>query len=208
MGPGKRMALKTWNKKRGTILILSGPSGVGKTTLREALQKSLPDLHFSVSWTTRPARPGEKTGQDYRFVSRRQFEKHLEQEGFLEWAKVHNEYYGTPSAPIQRWLKKGQDVLLDIDIQGARQIKKKIPESVAVFILPPSRQELKKRLIGRETESLKKIAVRLKNAETELQAVHHFDYALMNHEIQSSLLALEAILFSSRFRVRNPANAV
>lgn len=200
------MAIKTRNKKPGTILILSGPSGVGKTTLREALQESLPDLHFSVSWTTRPARPGEKMGRDYRFVSQRQFEQHLEQDGFLEWARVHNEYYGTPAAPIQRWLKKGEDVLLDIDIQGAKQVKKKIPEAVAVFILPPSRQELKKRLIHRETESLKKIQVRLRNAETELLAVNHFDYAVINQEIPSSVQALEAILTAARFRVLNPAH--
>ena len=176
---------------------------MGKTTLREALQERIPHLHFSVSWTTRTRRPGEKAGQDYRFVSHEQFVKNREADGFLEWARVHEEYYGTPRAPIERWMDKGEDVLLDIDIQGARQVKKRIPQAIAIFILPPSKQELKKRLIHRETDSLPTIRIRLKNAEKELQAVKYFDYAVINKEILSSVDALETIMKAARFRVRN-----
>lgn len=195
------MSPKTKNKNPGNLFILSGPSGVGKTTLRESLQERIPCLRFSISWTTRPPRPGEKRGQDYRFVSRRQFNKHREAEGFLEWARVHNEYYGTPWLPIRRWLRKGEDILLDIDIQGARKVKKKLPRAIAVFILPPSKQELKKRLIHRQTDSLPTIRVRLRNAETELQAAKYFDYVVINKEIPSSLEALETIIKAARFRV-------
>jgi guanylate kinase len=200
---GRRVNLEPYfrTKKSGHLFVLSGPSGVGKTTLREHLQQKVPNLHFSVSWTTRPQRPGEKRGQDYRFVSHRQFEKNREAGEFLEWARVHSEYYGTPRAPIERWLGKGQDVLLDIDIQGARQLKKRIPRAITIFILPPSEQELKKRLIHRETESVQKIQVRLKNAKTELQAVKYFDYAVINKEILSSVDFLEAIIIATRFRV-------
>lgn len=195
------MSPKYQNRKKGTLFILSGPSGAGKTTLREGLQKRTPALRFSVSWTTRPPRPDEKMGQDYRFVSREQFDKNIKADGFLEWARVHNEYYGTPRAPIQKWLEKGEDVLLDIDIQGAREVKKRIPQAVAVFILPPSKQDLKKRLIGRETESMKKIQIRLRNAEKELHAVKYFDYAIMNRDIPSSVDALETIVKAAQFRV-------
>ena len=188
--------------KAGNLFILSGPSGVGKTTLRDELQKRIPGLRFSVSWTTRAQRPGEVMGKDYRFVSRKQFEQKLKKDGFLEWARVHDEYYGTPKTPIQRWTGKGEDVLLDIDIQGARQVKKQIPQAVAVFILPPSRKELLKRLRQRQTESLAKIDIRLKNAENEIRSLRQFDYEVVNQEIASSVDALEIIIKASRFRVK------
>jgi guanylate kinase len=195
------MSPKIQNKRAGNLVILSGPSGVGKTTLRE-LQKRIPGLRFSVSWTTRAQRPGEIMGQDYRFVSRKQFEQKIKADGFLEWARVHNEYYGTPKTPIQRWVGKGEDVLLDIDIQGARQVKKHIPESTGIIILPPSKKELLKRLIHRQTEPLPKIRIRLKNAETEIRSVRHFDYAVINREIESSVDALETIVKAARFQVK------
>lgn len=197
------MSPKVLNKRPGNLFILSGPSGVGKTTLREALQETIPDLHFSVSWTTRARRPSEKAGQDYRFVSHEQFANNREADGFLEWARVHEEYYGTPRVPIERWMEKGEDVLLDIDIQGARQVKKRIPQAIAVFILPPTKEELRKRLIHRETDSLQTIRIRLKNAEKELQAVKYFDYAVINEEVVSAVDALETIMKAARFRVRN-----
>ena len=141
-------------------------------------------------------------GQDYRFVSRKQFEQKIKTDGFLEWARVHDEYYGTPRTPIQRWMGKGEDVLLDIDIQGARQVKKNIPQAVAVFISPPSQKELLKRLRQRQTESPAKIHIRLKNAENEIRSVRQFDYAVINREIASSVDALEIIVKAARFRVK------
>jgi guanylate kinase len=196
------MSLKIQNKKTGNLFILSGPSGVGKTTLREELQKRIPNLRFSVSWTTLAQRPGEIMGQDYRFVSRKQFEQKIKIDGFLEWARVHDEYYGTPKEPIQHWMGKGQDVLLDIDIQVARQVKKQIPESTGVIILPPSKKELLKRLIHRQTEPLPKIRIRLKNAETEIKSVRNFDYVLINRKIESSVDDLETIVNAARLRVK------
>jgi guanylate kinase len=189
------------NKKPGSLIILSGPSGAGKTTLRQQLQESMPDLCFSVSWTTRKPRSGEKSGRDYRFVSLRQFEKEQEAGGFLEWARVHDSCYGTPLRPIERWLKQGRDVLLDIDIQGARIVKKKLPRAVAVFILPPSAAELRKRLQGRQTDSTAAIRLRLKNAEKELRAVKHFDYAVVNKDLDRAVEALSTIIRAARYRV-------
>ncbi len=203
MGTGKRMSPKIQNKKQGNLFILSGPSGVGKTTLREGLQKRISRLHFSVSWTTRPQRPGEIQGQDYRFVSFKQFEQKIKTDGFLEWARVHGDYYGTPFLPIKRWLHRGEDVLLDIDIQGARKVKKRMSQAIAIFILPPTKKELVRRLIHRQTEPLPNIRIRLRDAETEVRAVKHFDYAVVNREIPSSVDALEIIVKAARFRAQN-----
>ena len=197
------MSLIILNKKQGNLFILSGPSGVGKTTLREGLQERIPGLRFSVSWTTRPQRPGEIQGQDYRFVSLKQFEQKIKSDGFLEWARVHGEYYGTPFLPVKRWLQGGEDVLLDIDIQGARKVKKRMPQAMAIFILPPSKKELLKRLLHRQTEPFQKIQIRLENAETEIRAVKQFDYVVVNREIPASVDALEAMVKAARFRVRN-----
>jgi guanylate kinase len=184
------------------LIILSGPSGVGKTTLRRRAQKKIDSLVFSISWTTRLPRPGEKPDRDYHFVSPEQFEKQIRREGFLEWARVHNDHYGTPLKPLQTWLRQGRDVLLDIDVQGARQVKKKMPEAVSVFILPPSREELKRRLAHRRTESPQALRVRLKNAEKELADWPRFDYAVINAEIKDALQSLSAIIQAQRCRVR------
>ena len=203
------MILNFRNKRTGNLFILSGPSGVGKTTLRETLQKKNPALRFSISWTTRPPRAEEESGRDYLFVSHGAFQKKRQEGGFLEWAKVHNEFYGTPRGPVLGWINKGEDVLLDIDIQGARKVKKKLPQSVTIFILPPSRGELKRRLVRRETESSAKIRLRLKNAEEELQAVKDFEYAVINREISASVEALEFIIKAARFRVGTlPGNKI
>lgn len=202
MGPQKRMNLKLPNKKAGSLYVLSGPSGVGKTTLRKALLKKNSGLHFSVSWTTRARRPAEKAGKDYWFVSPEQFKKHILRKGFLEWARVHNDYYGTPSKPVQAWLRQGRDVLLDIDVQGAEQVKRKMPEAVSIFILPPSREELKRRLSRRRTESPQALRLRLRNAEKELADWPRFEYAVINAELHNALKALLAILQAQHFRVR------
>ena len=196
------MAPRTPNRRRGNLIILSGPSGVGKTTLRRRVQKKIEALSFSISWTTRPPRPGEKPDQDYHFVSPELFEKQIRREGFLEWARVHNDYYGTPAKPVQTWLRQGRDVLLDIDVQGAGQVKRKMPEAVSIFILPPSREELKRRLARRRTESPQALRLRLRNAEKELADWPRFDYAVINAEINDALKSLSAIIQAQRCRVR------
>ena len=186
----------------GTLFILSGPSGVGKTTLRRRLQRKIPALHFSVSWTTRRPRPGEQADQDYHFVSAAAFEEQINRQGFLEWARVHEDYYGTPLNPVKAWLQAGEDVLLDIDVQGAGQIKQKIPEAVAVFILPPSGEELEKRLSRRKTEAPEALQRRLANAKQEMAAWPRFDYAVVNRELREALADLEAIIRAQHHRVR------
>jgi len=189
------------SRKAGTLVIISGPSGVGKTTLRKELQKALPALRFSVSWTTRPPRTGETSGRDYRFVSKPQFERKRAAGAFLEWAKVHECYYGTPLLPIQQWLRRGEDVLLDIDIQGARAVKKNLSKALAIFILPPSNRILRQRLLDRHTDTPATIRMRLKNAEKELQAVKDFDYAVVNQEVEEAVESLITIIRAARFRV-------
>jgi guanylate kinase len=196
------MAPRMPNRPTGNLIILSGPSGVGKTTLRRRLQKKMNSLSFSISWTTRSPRPREKTDRDYHFVSPEQFETQIRGGGFLEWARVHNDYYGTPLKPVRSWLRQGRDVLLDIDVQGAGQVKSKMPEAVSVFILPPSREELKKRLSRRRTESPQALRLRLRNAEKELADRSRFDYAVINAELNDTLKALTAILQAQHFRVR------
>jgi guanylate kinase len=197
------MIPKTANKKKGNLIILSGPSGVGKTTLRQALQKKMPGLRFSVSWTTRLKRIGEKAGRDYHFVSPEQFEEQIRGGGFLEWARVHDASYGTPILPIRQWLERGADVLLDIDTQGARQVKRQMPRALAVFILPPSPQALAHRLRQRQTESLAKLRLRMKNAEKELKQIRFFDYAVINRDLAEAVEALETIIKAARYRI-NP----
>jgi guanylate kinase len=198
------MATRISSKRKGNLVILSGPSGVGKTTLRRRVQQKIDSLSFSISWTTRPPRPGEKPDQDYHFVAPARFEQQITRGGFLEWARVHNDYYGTPLPPVRTWLRQGRDVLLDIDVQGARQVKQKMPEAVSVFILPPSRQELKRRLSRRRTESPQALRLRLRNAEQEMADWVLFDYAVINAEIQASLKALLSIIQAQHYRVSGP----
>ncbi|MEW6187614.1 MAG: guanylate kinase [Thermodesulfobacteriota bacterium] len=195
------MTPRTGNKKKGNLIILSGPSGVGKTTLRKALQARMPGLRFSVSWTTRLKRAGETSGRDYQYVSREQFEEQIHSGGFLEWARVHDASYGTPWLPIKHWLGKGADVLLDIDTQGARQVKKQVPQALTVFILPPSPKALAQRLRQRRTESLTKLRLRLKNAEKELKEIRYFEYAVVNRDLDEAVKALETIITAARYRI-------
>jgi guanylate kinase len=190
------------HKRPGALFILSGPSGVGKTTLRRKLQRKLPTLHFSVSWTTRPPRPGEQVDRDYYFVAADAFEERIAEGGFLEWARVHDAYYGTPEEPVKARLESGVNVLLDIDVQGAEQVKQKMPEAVAIFVLPPSREELERRLSRRKTESPESLRRRLANAEKELAAWPRFDYAVENRELREALADLEAIIRAQSCRVR------
>ena len=187
--------------KKGNLIILSGPSGVGKGTILSALMNNYDDIHYSVSATTRAPRRGEEDGEDYYFMSEDKFEDLIEEEEFLEWAKVHKNYYGTPKKYVEKNLDKGEDVILEIDIQGAQQIKEKFSEGIFIFLLPPSLDELKSRIYHRGTETEEAIQTRLKNAEKEMDKVENYDYAVVNDEIEEAIHKLEAIIIAERCKI-------
>jgi guanylate kinase len=157
--------------RQGIIFILSAPSGAGKTTLYNELKRIHPEIRLSVSCTTRARRPGELNGRDYRFLSEPAFRALQERGEFAEWAKVHDYYYGTPKEPLDQSIRAGRDILLDIDVQGAHQIKQAYPQAVSIFLLPPSLMELKRRLAARGTDGKEIIRRRLANARGEIREI-------------------------------------
>lgn len=187
--------------RHGIILILSAPSGAGKTTLYNGLQELYPDIKLSVSCTTRAPRRGERAGQDYRFITARQFDDLKRRGQFAEWAKVHDYYYGTLKQPLDQAIKAGLDILLDIDVQGARKIKQSYPDAVAVFVVPPSLAELRRRLSGRGTDDRKIIQRRLANARGEMRQIIHYDYYVVNRQIDQAVDVLAGIVEAERARI-------
>jgi guanylate kinase len=192
-------------KRRGIILILSAPSGAGKTTLTNALRRRFPDIKLSVSCTTRSRRRGEVNGRHYRFISSARFLAMRERGEFAEWAEVHDFLYGTPRKPMERCLGAGQDVLLDIDVQGAKKIKSLYPEAVSVFLLPPSKKELERRLKLRGTDHAAVIRRRLANAQDEIQSVIRYDYYIVNRDVAEALGVLQAIVQAERAKTARVA---
>jgi len=181
--------------------VISAPSGTGKTTLASALLELLPDLRHSVSYTTRKRRPGEIDGMDYKFIGEEEFTRMAEACDFLEWARVHGNFYGTSEKGLKAMTGQGVDVLLDIDTQGARQVRKKIPEAVLIFILPPSLKGLKERLEGRKTDSPEEIKRRLKKALDEINEYKIYDYVIVNDIFEKALEELNAIVLARRASV-------
>ncbi len=192
----------------GQLFVISAPSGVGKTTLIRRLQSSRNDLCFSVSATTRAPRPGEIEGRDYCFMSREEFVRDIRADRFLEWAHVHGEYYGTARAPIETWLQEGQDVILDIDVQGARQVRCAFPPAHTIFILPPSIDTLRERLQARRTESAEKIAGRLIVARKELAEAAWYDFIIVNDDLEEAVADLAAILRACHCKMAFQASKV
>jgi len=191
MTPGKK------NTTVGRIIILSGPSGAGKTTLHDLLLKSprfARRVVRSISATTRKPRGTEKDGRDYFFLSPKMFEFKIKRGQFLEWAKVFDNYYGTPMSAVRAELKRGKSVLLCIDVQGGRQVKAKAPDAIAIFVKTTSLDELRRRLQARGTDSKESIALRLKTASEELKQVQFYDHVLVNDTIEHAVAKLEAIL--------------
>jgi guanylate kinase len=183
-----------------TVFIISAPSGSGKSTLVARLLETVPDLKFSVSYTTRTPRGQERNGQSYHFVSREEFEAMLARNEFLEWAQVFGNYYGTHCSELDHARARSQDLVLDIDVQGARQLKKKIPEAVTVFILAPSRVVLEQRLRARCEDREDVIARRLKEAAEEIRRYEDYDYVLINRELAEAEATLSAIVRAERAR--------
>ncbi len=182
---------------RGNLFVMTGASGVGKGTIRGRLLE-YHRMYYSISMTTRPPRPGERHGVDYYFVSKAEFESRIAQNGFLEWAQYVDDYYGTPKAPVEEALSKGQDVLLEIEVQGALQVKQTMPEAILVFIIPPSLSELRRRLLVRGTDSLAKIHKRLKRAQEEIGMAHAFKYVLVNDQLDKAVSDFAAIIQAER----------
>lgn len=187
--------------KKGILLVISGPSGVGKGTITQQLMEKYPDLSFSLSMTTRQPREGEKEGVNYYFTDVETFEKMISENKFIEYAKVHGNYYGTPRDMVEQSLRKGQSILLDIDIQGALQVKKRYPKGIYIFILPPSMRELKNRLLKRGSETQKTFQMRYDNAFKELDLVVAYDYYIINDELEKAVDTLDIILRAERQRV-------
>lgn len=188
------------------LLVISAPSGCGKTTILQQVMANISGLVFSVSHTTRQPRLNERDGRDYHFVSREEFAAIRDQEpsSFLEWAEVHGNFYGTARQTVEEQLAAGKDVILDIDIQGAEQVRRNA-EPVTVFITPPSLQELERRLRGRGTETPEQLAVRLANAEQEMQAADSYNYLIVNDKLEQAIRDLQAIIAAERRNRRNPA---
>jgi len=185
----------------GDLFIVSSPSGGGKTTLiSKLLTRHAGDLHFSVSHTTRSRRNGEENGREYHFVTAKEFRGMIGREEFLEWAEVHGNLYGTARKEVLPRLVAGQDVILDIDVQGVRQVKDKYPASIAVFILPPSAAELSRRLRARGLDDEGQIEKRLANAAREIDEVSHYDYAIINDDLDRALVELSSIVSAARLR--------
>ena len=189
-------------KVRGNLIVISGPSGCGKGTLCNELIKNNKNLFLSVSMTTREPRIGEENGKNYYFVTKEEFQKRIIDNQFLEYAKVHNNnYYGTPNDKVEEYLKKGIDVILEIDIEGALMVNNLMPDGIFIFIMPPSMRELKRRLISRNTETKEQILERFKKAYQEINEVNKYNYIIINDDIFDAVSKIEAIIKAEKCRV-------
>jgi guanylate kinase len=187
---------------RGLLFIVSAPSGTGKTTLVERLVQRVPNLQMSRSYTSRPARPGERDSVDYNFISRERFDAMVQKGAFLEWADVFGNYYGTSAADTEALLVAGKDVVLVIDVQGARQVRSRGIETVGIFVLPPSADVLEQRLRGRSKDSEEQIRKRLDVACREVSDFVQYEYVVVNDELETAVNRLEAIVRAERGRVK------
>jgi guanylate kinase len=186
------------DKLKGLLIVISAPSGTGKTTLCHKLLEEFPNVEFSVSYTTRKPRPGEVNGKDYWFVSREEFMKMVEEGDFLEWAEVYGNLYGTSKSQVLKALNQGKDVLLDIDTQGALQVKRNFPDAVLIFILPPSLKELERRLRKRGTDDEETIERRLRVAREEIKRARYYDYLIVNDELEVAYSRLKSIISAEK----------
>lgn len=188
------------DRNTGNLFIVSAPSGAGKSTLLSRLVAEDPAVAYSVSHTTRAPRDGEKQGVDYYFVDEPEFKRLIEVDAFLEWARVHHNFYGTSAEPLLRELATGRDVILDIDVVGAATVRQKLPQAVSIFILPPNYQALSYRLHHRAKDSEEIISRRLQNAAAEISRVEEFDYVLINENLETCYTQLGQIINASRCR--------
>lgn len=186
--------------KKGLLIVISGPSGAGKGTICKALLEKQ-NFWISVSATTRKPRKGEVDGKSYFFLDTDEFKNRIEQDGFLEYAEVYGNYYGTPKASVNEKIDNGEDVILEIDIQGALKVKENYPDGVFIFILPPSMDELKKRIIGRGSETPESLMRRFKSAYKELNYVSKYNYAVINDKVDDAVSKIQGIIVAEKCRV-------
>lgn len=186
----------------GFLLVLSGPSGAGKGTVSTALMKESKDIIFSISLTTRKPRPTEVDGENYFFVDEKEFERMVRDDELLEYAKVHNNYYATPKKFVFEQIEKGEIVLLEIDVQGALQIKEKYKNAIFIFLLPPNMSELKSRIVKRGTERPEDIDTRFNNAFKELDFVGEYDYFVVNNTVEQAVVDIKNIIAAEKLRVK------
>ena len=190
----------------GLLIVISGPSGTGKGTICKALLQQRPDIFYSISATTRSPRNGEQDGVSYYFKSKEEFEEMLARDEFLEWARVYDNYYGTPKVPVAEAIAAGKDVILEIDVQGAMKVKEKAPEGVYVFIVPPSLEVLRSRIVGRATDSMETINKRMDKALGELSKLYEYNYVVINDDLAQAVNKVECIIeaekcHSGRYRL-------
>ncbi|MBN1622196.1 MAG: guanylate kinase [Endomicrobiales bacterium] len=188
-------------KKKGIIIVISAPSGAGKSTLYKKLVKTVPNLSYSISYTTRSRRKGEVNGRDYFFVTEPKFKSLIKKGEFVEWARVHGNYYGTSRRLIERIINSGRDIILDIDVQGAVSIRKLYPTAVLIFIMAPSFKELEKRIRKRKKDSEETIKKRLCNARKELKFMPHYDYLVINDKLSNSLCKIKSIIATEHYKL-------
>ena len=189
-------------EKQGLLFIVSAPSGAGKTSLCKGIIKQVPNLAYSVSFTTRPPRPGEIHGQDYFFVDVPTFQAHIDKNDFIEWSEVHGNLYGTSRELLMSQTERGMDVLLDIDSQGAMTLKKKHGEGVYIYILPPSFDVLRQRLMERKSDAPEEITRRLQRAREEIWSYRQYYYLVVNREYGDAIKELEAVILAERIKSR------
>lgn len=189
-------------KQRGLLVVLSGPSGAGKGTVCKSLLPSTEGLGYSISCTTRQPRTGEQEGVNYFFKSKDQFEEMISRDELLEWAQVYGNYYGTPLSYVEEKLAAGENILLEIDIQGALQVKKKYPNGVFIFLIPPSMDELKKRILGRGSETEETFQLRFGSAAAEMKYINEYDYVVVNDQVEKAVQRIKSILIAETCSVQ------
>lgn len=194
-------------QQEGLLIVVSGPSGAGKGTICKRLLEKNPNLGYSISATTRAPRTGEVNGVNYWFLSKEEFQKMIAEDGLLEWAEVYGNYYGTPAQKVKDSLAEGKNILLEIDTQGAALVRKKFPEGVYIYILPPSLEELKRRIIGRGTDSAESIERRLSCAREEMGcASEQYNYLVLNDEVELAVERVETIIEAEQYQIKRNLN--
>ena len=189
--------------KKGNLIVISGPSGAGKGTICKALLEREDNLYISVSATTRSPRKGEVDGVNYYFLTREEFKKKVDNNEFLEWAEVHGNYYGTPKFNVEEMINEGKNIILEIDVQGALNVKKNCEDGVFIFILPPSMEELKRRIIARGSETPESLIKRFKTAYEEINYISKYNYAVVNDDLEEAVKKVQNILYAEDCRVSN-----